>query len=70
MINCIKVSEILGDKVIIITCGEDEYIKIWDPKFNLIDEFNIRKTGFFLDGTPAFRVNYNNYLFRIYLLNL
>ncbi|CAD8183513.1 unnamed protein product [Paramecium pentaurelia] len=55
MINCLKISEILGDKVVIITCGEDEYIKIWDTKFNLINEFNIRKTGFFQDGTPAIR---------------
>ena len=55
MINCLKISEILGDKVVIITSGEDEYIKIWDTKFNLINEFNIRKTGFF-EGTATSRV--------------
>lgn len=54
MINCLKVSEILGDKVVIITSGEDEYIRIWDTKFNLINEFNIRKTGFF-EGTATSR---------------
>ena len=70
MINCLKISEILGDKVVIITCGEDEYIKIWDTKFNLINEFNIRKTGFFQDGTPAIRVNIYFIYNRIYLHNL
>lgn len=55
MINCLKISEILNDKVVIITSGEDEYIKIWDTKFNLINEFHIRKTGFF-EGTVGTRV--------------
>lgn len=53
MINCLKISEILGDKVVIITSGEDEFIRIWDTKFNLINEFNIRKTGFFEGGSSA-----------------
>lgn len=56
MINCLKISEILNDKVVIITAGEDEFIKIWDTKFNLINEFNLRKTGFF-EGTATTRVN-------------
>lgn len=54
MINCLKISEILNDKVVIITSGEDETIKIWDTKFNLINEFHIRKTGFF-EGIAATR---------------
>jgi hypothetical protein len=51
MINCLKITEILRDKVVIITSGEDEFIRIWDTKFNLINEFNIRKTGFFESTT-------------------
>jgi hypothetical protein len=47
MINCLKITEILGDKVVIITSGEDEFIRVWDTRFNLINEVNIRKTGFF-----------------------
>ena len=57
MINCLKISEILTDKVVIITSGEDEFIRIWDTKFNLINEFNIRKTGFF-EGIAGPRVMY------------
>ena len=68
MINCLKISEILGDKVVIITSGEDEYIKIWDTKFNLINEFNIRKTGFF-EGTATSRVFYINKFLRTYQPN-
>lgn len=52
MINCLKISEILGDKIVIITSGEDEHIRIWDTKFNIINEFSIRKTGFF-EGSGA-----------------
>ena len=37
MINCLKITEILKDKVVIITSGEDEFIRIWDTKFNLIN---------------------------------
>jgi len=53
MINCLKITEILRDKVVIITSGEDEFIRIWDTKFNLINEFNIRKTGFFESTTAT-----------------
>lgn len=64
MINSLKISEILNDKVVIITAGEDEFIKIWDTKFNLINEFNLRKTGFF-EGTATTRVTHNNTYFKI-----
>lgn len=30
MINVIKIIELFKDKVLIITAGEDEWIKIWD----------------------------------------
>ena len=49
MINCLKITELFQDKVLIITSGEDELIKIWDTKFNMINEISIRKTGFFND---------------------
>lgn len=47
MINCLKITEILGDKVVIVTSGEDEFVRVWDTKFNLINEVNMRKTGFY-----------------------
>jgi hypothetical protein len=47
MINCLKITEILGDKVAIITSGEDEFVRMWDTNFNLINELNMRKTGFY-----------------------
>ncbi|EGR31153.1 hypothetical protein IMG5_116830 [Ichthyophthirius multifiliis] len=49
MINCLKITELFQDKVLIITSGEDEFVKIWDTKFNMINEINIRKTGLFSD---------------------
>jgi len=49
MINCLKIAEIFETKVIIISAGEDELVKIWDTKFNLINELHMRKTGFFND---------------------
>jgi hypothetical protein len=54
MINCLKITEILGDKVAIITSGEDDFVRVWDTKFNIINEFNMRKTGFF-EGSAAAR---------------
>jgi hypothetical protein len=68
MINCIKITEILTDKVVIITSSEDECVKIWDTKFNLISEFNLRKTGFF-EGIAASRVLFILINFRICLRN-
>ena len=41
-INCIKISELFKDKILIITAGEDEFIRIWDTKFNLVSEINVR----------------------------
>lgn len=50
MINCLKIFEVFSDKVLILTAGEDEQIKIWDTRFNLVNEINIRKnTGYFSD---------------------
>ena len=50
MINCLKIFELFQDKVLIITSGEDELIKIWDSRFNLVNEINVRKnTGLFND---------------------
>lgn len=54
MINCLKITELFQDKVLIITCGEDEFVKIWDTKFNLIKDICVRKTGHFND-TPLVR---------------
>ena len=33
MINCLKITEFFN-RIYIITSGEDEFIKIWDTKFN------------------------------------
>ena len=38
MINCLKITELFKDKILIITGGEDEFVKIWDTKFNLVSE--------------------------------
>jgi hypothetical protein len=42
MINVIKITELIDDKIVIITSGEDEKIKIWDVKFMLLKEINLR----------------------------
>ena len=47
MINCLKITELYKDKIVIITAGEDECVKIWDTKFNLISEVLLRKTRLF-----------------------
>ena len=55
MINVLRICEILNNKLVIITAGEDECIKLWDTKFKLINEFNIRKAGLY-DKIAASRV--------------
>lgn len=56
MINCLKITELFQNKILIITAGEDETIKIWDTKFNMMNEITLRKTGFFDDlPGPDFR---------------
>lgn len=42
MINIIKITELKDEKIIIISAGEDESIKIWDTKFNLLSEIKMR----------------------------
>lgn len=42
MINVLRICEILDSKIVIITAGEDEHIRLWDTKFNLTNEFNLR----------------------------
>lgn len=37
MINCLKVTEAFRNTVIIITAGQDDFIKFWDTKFNEIN---------------------------------
>ena len=39
--------------MLIITAGEDEYIKFWDTKFQLINEINLRKNPIYED--PIFK---------------
>ncbi len=54
MINCLKIFEVFSDKVLIITAGEDETVKIWDTRFNLVNVIDIRKnTGFYSDISEA-----------------
>ena len=45
MINCLKITDALYDKLVVITAGEDEKIKFWDTGLNLISEFNIKMSG-------------------------
>lgn len=40
MINCLKIIELFQDKVLIITAGEDEMIKIWDTRYVYI--YNVK----------------------------
>lgn len=42
-INCLKVGELFKYKTVLITAGEDEMVRIWDTKVNLIIELNIRQ---------------------------
>lgn len=43
MLNVLRITELLDDKVIIITAAEDEYVRIWDTKFQLINDINLRE---------------------------
>jgi WD40 repeat protein len=50
MINCLKIMEMLSDKILIITAGEDECIRLWDTRFTLVSEIAVRRsTGFFTE---------------------
>jgi hypothetical protein len=42
MINRILVTKSIGNKLLMITSAEDEFICIWDSSFNLISKFSIR----------------------------
>jgi len=42
MVNIIKITELKDEKIIIISAAEDETIKIWDTKFNLLSEIKMR----------------------------
>ena len=42
MINCIKVTDVLRNNVMIITAGEDETVKFWDSSFELKGELDLR----------------------------
>ena len=41
LINCIKVVDVNDMKVIIISAGEDECIRIWDSRFELLNCINL-----------------------------
>ena len=43
MINCLKITDFLSEKLLVVTAGQDEYIKFWDTSFNLIKSYNLRK---------------------------
>jgi len=49
MINCLKVVDILDQKVIVVTAGEDEYIRVWDSRFELIKSIYLKKISFLDD---------------------
>jgi len=49
MINCLKVVDILDQKVIVVTAGEDEYIRVWDTRFELIKSIYLKKINFLDD---------------------
>lgn len=46
----------------IISTGEDEFLRIWDSGFALIYEMNIRKIGIFED-TPSVIFSKHEFLF-------
>jgi len=60
MINCIKVTEAMKAMVIILTAGEDELIRIWDLKFVMINEIQIKKLEFY-KHLPMFKISANAY---------
>jgi len=43
LINCIKVVDINDLKIVIITAGEDECIRIWDSRFEMLNCIVIKK---------------------------
>jgi hypothetical protein len=62
MINVLRITELFNGKLIILTSGEDECIKMWDTKFNLVNEFNIRNNVTF-DKIPPPRTRVLNNMF-------
>ena len=44
MINVVKLYKV--PRFMIITCGEDEAIRIWDNQFNLVNEIKLRTLSF------------------------
>lgn len=41
-VSCLKIGELFRYKTVLISAGEDEAIRIWDTKMNLINEVNMR----------------------------
>lgn len=48
MINVLKVTQAFQSKIIVITAGEDEFIRFWDTTFNLINQIHLRQTKFYV----------------------
>ena len=47
LINCLRVTDMIPKKLLVITTGEDECLRIWDTAFNLVYEDNLRRIGLF-----------------------
>lgn len=48
IINCIRVTDMASIKkstTNVITCGEDGFIKIWDPSITLIQEVDVKSVN-------------------------
>ena len=43
MINCLRITDTLSDKLVVVTAGEDEMVKFWDTSFKLIKSYDLRK---------------------------
>lgn len=42
MINCLKISDVLAEDLMVVSSGEDELIKFWDTSFNLLKVLHLR----------------------------
>lgn len=51
MINCLRITDILTDHLVIVSCGEDECIKFWDTSFNLIKSYDLKKVSVGIKGS-------------------
>lgn len=41
-VNFIQLNEVFKYKTVVVTGGEDDMVKLWDMRFNLLTQLNVR----------------------------